>query len=564
MTVLARPQIDLTTTAPDWDNWTSSTGVAAQPQGSLVVQPAFNTVYMLVVAWGPNSWIYSAPIQVAVNLPPANPLCPNTVNVSTVSLMTVPNAGPSTGVAPASPQPCRRKVTIYANNLAPLLVQALETPNTTVIVPDGVELDLTPHLGGPITIADGVQLIGGRIAEPGKRSQRGPRLFVTPNPYLWDPVNGLDPSFLSHWPDPLFQIGGDNVRISGVRLEGPGAPPDTWKSIPQGPGCSNSNGCTIGYTRGIRFVDRVNIEIDHNEFSGWNTAAVEAAGIELTTGPSDRVWQMWTSKVTSDSSGLHYPAGLEPVYIHDNYFHNNWYPPSPAPWSSCSPASPSSCEPYFGYGVAASGTHVLIERNVFNDYYHAISADGCSGSGYRAYRNLVLATGDPGSQAFDVHHRRPSDCGGNSNQAGHDFDLRWNSFLYTGFYAFRIDGTPDVLAVADFNVFAQDHIDDAVHSATGNGLVHDFNLLGVKSWDDPGHRSDSCDFDGDGINDTFITTGETWWFRSGDTSQGPTPWVFLNTSLFLVPDVSLVPASSHPGCDVYAGGLVYPGGTLGP
>jgi hypothetical protein len=87
--------------------------------------------------------------------------------------------------------------------------------------------------------------------------------------------------------------------------------------------------------------------------------------------------------------------------------------------------------PYFGYGVVASGTHVLIERNAFNDYFHAIAANGCPGSGYRAYRNLVLNNGGgAGNQAFDAHYRRAT-CGVPSSAAGHDFDVRWNSFLYS-------------------------------------------------------------------------------------------------------------------------------------
>ncbi len=175
MIILARPQINLSAGAPqDWAIWTSSMGAGAQPQGSLQVQPAFNTVYTLIVAWGPNSAIYSAQIKVAVSLPRANLKCFDVAN-------------PSTSLVRA-PRLCRNRVTIDADNLAPLLVQALGTPNTTVIVADGVELDLTPHLGGPITIAKGVQLIGGRVAEPGKRFKPGPRLFVTPDPNQWDPV----------------------------------------------------------------------------------------------------------------------------------------------------------------------------------------------------------------------------------------------------------------------------------------------------------------------------------------------------------------------------------------
>jgi hypothetical protein len=562
MIVLARPQINPSAGAPqDWAIWTSSIGVTAQPQGSVQVQPAFNTVYLLIVAWGPNSAVYSAPITVAVSLPLANPACFGVANPST-SLKTPPTGGRTAGSTLA--RPCRNRVTIDANNLAPLLVQALGTPNTTVIVADGVELDLTPHLGGSITIANGVQLIGGRVAEPGKRFVPGPRLFVTPNPYLSDQAN--DPAFLSHWPDPLFLIGGDNVRISGVRLEGPGPPPDAWRAQVARPQCPSPSPCALGYTKGINFVDQINIEIDHNELSGWNAAAVEAVG----NGPNDRVWQMWTSQVTGDSSGIHYPAGLEPVDIHDNYFHDNWYPTSPAPGSACSQANRDACMPYFGYGVVASGSHLLIERNVFNDYFHAIAADGCPGSGYRAYRNLVLSNGGgSGYQAFDAHYRRPT-CGVPSSAAGHDFDVRWNSFLYSEWAALYINGMPDVGAFVSSNVFTNDHVkDDAVRVGSDGDWekvwLDGTNLEGVKSWSDAGHFSADCDFDGDGINDSFITTGETWWFQSGDQRNGPTPWVYLNSDTLLVENVSLgyfsTDAIHTHVCDVATIDGGYKGGT---
>jgi hypothetical protein len=291
---------------------------------------------------------------------------------------------------------------------------------------------------------------------------------------------------------------------------------------------------------------------------------VEAAD----NGPNDQVWQTWTSKVTADSSGIHYPAGLEPVNIHDNYFHSNWYPPSPAPWSDCSQAHREACTPYFGYGVVASGTHVLIERNAFNDYYHAIAANGCPGSGYRAYRNLVLRNGG-GDQALDAHYRRPS-CGQPSSAAGHDFDVRLNSFLYSDGPALYINGTPDVGAFVSHNVFTNNHVkDDAVklgtHGNWGKVWLDGTNLAGVKSWFDASHSSGDCDFDGDGINDTFITTGETWWFQSRDHRNGPTPWVYLNTSPFLVENVSLgyfsADALRNHVCDVYIIDGGYKGGT---
>src|SRR4029077_18132611 len=84
------------------------------------------------------------------------------------------------------------------------------------------------------------------------------------------------------------------------------------------------------------------------------------------------------------------------------------------------------------------------------------------------------------------------------------------------------------------NVFAHDYLFDVVV----NGLlltkgavewneaplaVRGDNQLGVHSW----YAIDQCDFDGDGIPDRFLTTGQTWWFSS---NRGQGPWICLNTS----------------------------------
>ncbi len=559
MIVLARPQINLSPGAPqDWAIWTSSIGVAAQPQGSLQVRPAFNTVYMLIVAWGPNSAIYSAPIKVAVSLPLANLKCFDVANPST-SLMTAPTGGRAAGFTLV--RPCRNRVTIDANNLAPLLVQALGTPNTTVIVKNGVELDLTPHLGDPqeggaIHIADGVQLIGERVAEPGKPFQPGPRLYVKPGPFN-----------ASNWPYPLFQIMGDHVRISGVRIEGPGAPPDAWRTMdhPQ------------GYTAAVRLYDRMNIEIDHNELDGWTTYAVGVFGPEdvgFGENRAGRVWDTWTKRAWSDSSGIHYPVDPEPIWIHDNYFHDNFLG-----------------TPFEGYGVDMGlGGHALIERNVFDNHFHAIATDGNFGTGYRAYRNLAFHNEE---QVFDMHGRRcppaPAWSCPPGTPAAHDIDIRWNSFSWPGAPAIKLMGTPELQpygAVVQSNVFAHRSLgpdESSCHLGNpytgdavvmfGDGLLlgvgppdnPTYNLLGVHSWFDPAHLSASCDFDGDGINDSFITTGETWWFQSRDHRNGPTPWVYLNTNTLLVENVSLGYFSTdgvrNHVCDVATIDGGYKGGT---
>jgi hypothetical protein len=71
---------------------------------------------------------------------------------------------------------------------------------------------------------------------------------------------------------------------------------------------------------------------------------------------------------------------------------------------------------------------------------------------------------------------------------------------------------------------------------------------------------DSCDFDGDGINDRFLTTGQTWWFSS---NHGQGPCVYLNTSTLSLQhgDISLGYFDGDSLCDVRSGGVMYSSGT---
>ena len=55
-----------------------------------------------------------------------------------------------------------------------------------------------------------------------------------------------------------------------------------------------------------------------------------------------------------------------------------------------------------GYGVSVThGAYALIERNVFDYNRHAIIGGGETGTGYLAYRNLVLEHGGE-------HEHRPA------------------------------------------------------------------------------------------------------------------------------------------------------------
>jgi hypothetical protein len=75
-------------------------------------------------------------------------------------------------------------VTITSQQMVPLFVEALRTPNTTVIVNTDLDLSGLPNSFGEsrILITDGVTLIGGRTAVPGQPFRAGPLLFVTDHP----------------------------------------------------------------------------------------------------------------------------------------------------------------------------------------------------------------------------------------------------------------------------------------------------------------------------------------------------------------------------------------------
>jgi hypothetical protein len=294
-----------------------------------------------------------------------------------------------------------------------------------------------------------------------------------------------------------------------------------------------------------------------------------------------RIWANFTSKVTSDSSGITYPSDSEPIYVHDNYFHDNFWP------KNVLIHDPLHGGPYFGYGVVLTGSHALIERNVFDGHYHAIAGTKDHYTGYRAYRNLVLGNSYGNNQQFDMHGDRTCNNGSDDDNAaecglaGHDVDIRWNSFLPSNFSfwggwgsapSIKVRGTPSLVwefgqpvgAVVKSNVFPHHTLGDAVKmngdgSLIGDGkhywdqLAADDNRL---DWDSAltlagsAFYSDACDFDGDQKPDRLWTTGQTWWFQSLDTSKRPTPWVYLTTSTLLVKDVVLVPSKSGE-CDIY-------------
>jgi hypothetical protein len=123
-----------------------------------------------------------------------------------------------------------------------------------------------------------------------------------------------------------FRIGGEHVRISGLRIEGP----DTTSSSPT----------VAGIISSYR-----NLEVDNCEIFGWGNAAIGLIG----TGGADM-----------KTGG----------YIHHNYIHHNQ-------------------NAGLGYGVCvSSGAVALIEANYFDYCRHGIAGAGMAGDGYEARYNI--------------------------------------------------------------------------------------------------------------------------------------------------------------------------------
>jgi hypothetical protein len=359
-------------------------------------------------------------------------------------------------------------LTIGSNDLTAQLEQALGTEGTTIRLRNHVRMRLYGVESRTIPVAAGVRLLGGRTAK-----EPGPLIYTN------------DPRRV------LFSITGDDVRIAGLRIRG---------AHPAGVAEGETNCCSA-----IAIRSNVNVEIDHNELYGWRHATVEIRD------PSDRI---------------DYFAPFDEVRIHDNFIHHN--------------------QSYgrMGYGITVKDdSYAFIYRNVFDYNRHAIESDGSFGVGYRAHENLVLEHGGYHKRTpigtwfrthqFDMHGQK--NCGPasivndsvyNCGTAGHDMDIRFNSFLYTADEAVKVRGTPGLspigVAVVD-NVFKHEKIEDAVGSTAGGAGIH--------APGPPENTLDSdfmagriaCDVDADGTTDWFLATGQTWWYSSGRTR----PWVFL-------------------------------------
>ncbi len=248
----------------------------------------------------------------------------------------------------------------------------------TVFVKGAAVIDMT---GTPsVTIPGGVTLASDR----GLAGLAGGLLKRTEN------LNG-------GWEEPMLVAGGDNVRVTGLRLQGEMYPQD-YGNDDVYPGSISEQ----YYLVGIFAENRRGFEVDNCELYGWAWSSISLRG-----------------------------NNIDPIpYIHHNYIHNNQARGE-------------------GYGINLYGGNALIEANTFDYNRHDVTGAGMAGEQDEARYNHILGHGNAiGAAHFDVHQDEETGTGA----AGAKFMIHHNT-IDTGVVAtVHIRATPTQGVYIDHNV----------------------------------------------------------------------------------------------------------------
>jgi hypothetical protein len=356
----------------------------------------------------------------------------------------------------------------------------------------------------PFTI---IELTGVVLRIPTGVTLRGSRRGVLRRAELWTDQPAT-------WA--LLNPNGDDVRVTGLLLTG-----TSWSTVDDAP---PSQGIFVRSDLHQRVI------IDHNELWKWTDEAIDVEG----DGEAPVVCRDHRSP---QNSGV-----LPSVRVARNYIHHNRKQGA-------------------GYGVAAHyGGFPLIEGNTFSQNRHAIMADGKACTKYYAWRNLVLQEAPCQTKLgvclwhthdFDVHGTGDNGFGG---QAGQYFEIAWNTFLGTNRENFDLRGEPSAMVEYHHNISLRSLGDAVACSNCGRGLdkllVYDNNQFNVSN---PVHDLRTGDFDGDGVNDLFLTTGAAWYYAPvGDAQVVYPDWRFINTQPEKVGDLLLGDFDADGRTDVFA------------
>lgn len=227
----------------------------------------------------------------------------------------------------------------------------------TVFIPAETEIDLTAR----VYIEQLVLEIPAGVTLAGNRGQNGSRGALLTSDALKTPV--------------LIRAGGPNVRITGLRIQGPNPKPylDHHRRSfgPGGPG--HSYYYKFPTSNGI-ITEHAGLEVDNCDLS-----AFAHAGVNLEQGTGHQ--------------------------IHHNFIHHCQYNG-------------------LGYGVTLDVSSAVIEYNRFDSNRHSIAGTGRPGCGYVARHNVEL--GKSLSHCFDMHGGRDRKDG--TQIAGTVIEISNNTF----------------------------------------------------------------------------------------------------------------------------------------
>ena len=273
----------------------------------------------------------------------------------------------------------------------------------------------------------------------------------------------------------MLIINGDHVRITGLRMQGPGRD----ERAP--------------YANGIATQDQFSALIDHNELFDW-----PARAIYVNSEISDKCDPDSQPQIPDQRDPYSRPQNLRVVrnFIHHNrdYGHHG------------------------GYGVGIGDSYPFIEGNTFLSNYHAIAASKDANTAYTAWFNLVLSATPGGGSDFDAHGDGDDDMGG---KAGQYFEIARNTFLSSKRENFKLRGTPTYESKFHDNVSSQSHVNALTNQGDSAKLVVSNNQFSATN---PTSRLGVGDFDGDGAQDLFLATGAAWYYAPA----GKAEWRYLN------------------------------------